>query len=69
MSCAKKPIIIFKVEVCRLDAAGEMEVIPVALEGVLDGRPVLPEFSVPVKEIFEVERNFSHSGPLGEKDG
>ncbi len=44
-----------EVEVCRLDVAGEMEVTPVALEGVLDGRPVLPEFSVPVKEIFEVE--------------
>ncbi len=43
------------VEECRLDSNGEMEVKPLDLEGVLDGSPVLPDFSVPVKEIFEVE--------------
>ncbi|MBZ0307520.1 MAG: Uma2 family endonuclease [Anaerolineae bacterium] len=42
-------------EECRLDAEGEMEVKSLDLEGVLDGRPVLSDFSVPIKEIFEVE--------------
>ncbi len=43
------------VEVCWLDDKGTMDVTTVDKTGALDGGILLPELTIPVKEIFEVE--------------
>ncbi len=42
------------IEVCTLDSEGEISVVPLGENETLTGGDLLPEFTVAVKEIFEV---------------
>ena len=42
----------YAVEVCTLNADGDMQVKTVGVEGILEGGDVLPDFQLPVEKIF-----------------